>query len=69
MENKTFMVEMTLNPFTFDSMMSEDKMKQYFKEKMAHELALEIIKSDRATFTYTKDTNNGKYNLKAKVKL
>jgi len=49
--------------------MSEDKMKQYFKEKMAHELASEIMKSDRATFTYTKDTNNGNYKLKAKVKL
>jgi len=48
---------------------SEDKMKQYFKEKMAHELASEIMKSDRATFTYTKDTNNGNYKLKAKVKL
>jgi hypothetical protein len=49
---ETFHVEMAISPLEFNTMMTEDHVKKYIKEKMAYELAMKILESNRATFTY-----------------
>jgi hypothetical protein len=36
----------------FDNMMANDDIKKYVKEKMAYQLAMKILETNRATFTY-----------------
>ena len=64
-----FHTEITINSLQFDSMMQQDDMKKYFKEKLAFQLAHKLIESNRTTFTYTKLRDQDSVSLKAEVRL
>ena len=49
---ETFHFEYCISPMEFDNMMVSDDMKKYVKEKMAYQLAMKILETNRATFTY-----------------
>ena len=52
--SEVFHTEIIINSLQFDSMMQQDDMMKYFKEKLAIELARKLIETNRATFSYTK---------------
>ena len=62
-----FHTEITINSLDFDTMMQQDDMKNYFKQKLAFELAHKLIESNRTTFTYTKLRDQDSVSLKAEV--
>ena len=62
-----FHTEITINSLDFDTMMQQDDMKKYFKEKLAFSLARFLIESNRTTFTYSRDNFNDQYILKGEV--
>lgn len=67
---EVFQTEIVINSFEFDSMMQEDDMKRYFKEKLAIQLAHKLIETNRTTFTYTKlYGDRDAVSLRAKVRL
>ena len=49
-----FYTEIMVNEIDFQNMMQQDDMKNYFKQKLAFELAHKLIESNRTQFTYTK---------------
>jgi hypothetical protein len=61
--------EMTINPLQFDTMMTEDRIKDHFKERLAYELARQLIESNRTKFTYIREPNTDSITLKAEIKL
>ena len=65
--SEVFHTEITINSLQFDSMMQQDDMKKYFKEKLAFSLARFLIESNRTTFTYTKLRDQDSVSLKAEV--
>jgi hypothetical protein len=68
--SEVFQSEMVINSSQFNSMMQEDDMKKYFKEKLAIELARKLIETNRATFSYTKlYGDRDAIRLSARVKL
>ena len=69
MTTEVFQVDLFINPLQFDTMMREDDVKKYFKEKLAYSLAQKIIETNRAEFTYTKQYETDMIILKAKVRL
>ena len=66
-ENQIFQTQMVINTLQLQSIVTEDAVKKHFKEKLAYELALKIIETDRATFTYNRDPFRDTVTLKAKV--
>lgn len=68
-ENQIFQSQMVINTLQLQSIVTEDVVKKHFKEKLAYELALKIIETDRAKFTYNKDPLSDTVTLKATVKL
>ena len=68
-ENQIFHSQMVINTLQLQSIVTEDAVKKHFKEKLAYELALKIIETDRAKFTYNKDPLRDTVILKATVKL
>lgn len=66
---KRYQFQMTINPLQFDTMMTEDRVKDYFKERLAFDLAKKLIESNRTTFTYNKDSMNDSIILKASIDL
>ncbi len=60
-----FMVDLN----DFDRMMQEDDMKKYFKQRLAIELAHQLIESNRTQFTYTTLHDRDAIRLSAKVQL
>ena len=69
MPPEVFQTELVINPLQFDTMMREDDVKKYFKERLAYELAYKIIETNRAEFTYTKMYNDDTILLRGKVRL
>ena len=69
MTTEVFQVDLFINPLQFDTMMREDDVKKYFKEKLAYSLAQKIIETNRAEFTYNKQAENDMIIFKAKVRL
>ena len=60
-----FMVDLN----DFDRMMQEDDMKKYFKERLAIELAHQLIETNRTQFTYTRLHDRNAIRLSARVEL
>lgn len=54
MTNK-FQVQIVMGQEQLHYMLTEEDYKSLIKEKLAHELAKEILKTNRATFTYMKN--------------
>jgi hypothetical protein len=67
--SEVFRTEMVVNSLQFDTMMQQDDMKKYFKEKLAIGLAHKLIDTNRTKFSYTKDTIRDEIILKAEIKL
>ena len=61
--------KLVINPMQFETMMREDDVKKYFKERLAVELAHKLIETNRTKFSYSKDTIRDEYILKAEVQL
>jgi len=67
-ESETFQFEYSISPMEFENMMVSDDAKRYVKEKMAHQLAMKILETNRATFTYINNyTNTGTITVRGKV--
>ena len=66
---EVFQVDLFINPLQFDTMMREDDVKKYFKEKLAYSLAQKILETHRAEFTYNRQIETDMIILKAKVRL
>lgn len=64
---EVFQSEIIISSFEFDSMIHEDDMKRYFKEKLAIQLAHKLIETNRTTFVYTKLVDRNAVSLRAKV--
>ena len=61
--------KMEINPMMFDHMMREDEVKDHYKNRLAFELARQLVETNRTRFSYTKDTINNVYTIKGEVKL
>lgn len=64
---QTFHAEMLIDPTMFDRMMDEEQYKNYIKERLAMDLAKQLLESKRTTFTYSKDNGSDKYCVRVKV--
>jgi hypothetical protein len=60
-----FMVDLN----DFDRMMQEDDMKKYFKQRLAIELAHQLIESNRTQYTYTRVHDRDAIRLSARIEL
>jgi hypothetical protein len=67
--SEVFRTEMVVNSLQFDTMMQQDDMKKYLKEKLAIGLAHKLVETNRTKFSYSKDTIRDEYVLKAEVRL
>jgi hypothetical protein len=66
MTNK-FQVQIVMDQEQLHYMLTEEEYKSLIKEKLAHELAKEILKTTRATFTYVKNPTEDGIIVKATV--
>ena len=66
---EVFQVDLFINRLQFDTMMREDDVKKYFKERLAYSLAQKILETNRAEFTYTKNPMTDMIELKGRIKL
>ena len=64
-----FHYKMQINPTMFDHMMREEEVKDHFKNRLAFEIAKQLVKTNRTKFSYTKDTIRDEYTLKGEVRL
>ena len=64
---ETFHFEYCVSPMEFENMMVSDDMKRYVKEKMAYQLAMKILETNRATFTYINHHNDDMITVRSKV--
>jgi hypothetical protein len=62
-------VQMTISPEHFQSMLSEDAVRAHIKEKLAYELAKEIMRTNRVTFTYMRNPVDFMMVVKGTVRL
>lgn len=69
MKNDTYSVQMVIDPYTFNMMLTEDDIKKHIKEKLAFELSKRILESNRTSFTYSNHHNADKITVKASIKL
>jgi|APGre2960657373_1045057.scaffolds.fasta_scaffold44156_2 hypothetical protein len=60
-----FMVDLN----DFDRMMQEDDMKKYFKQRLAIELAHQLIESNRTQYTYIRVHDRDAIRLSARIEL
>jgi len=67
--SEVFHVKLAISPIQFESMMREDDVKKYFKERLAVELAHKLIETNRTQYTYTRDTIQDFITLNARVEL
>jgi hypothetical protein len=65
----TFYTEIMVDTLQFETMMQQDDMKNYFKQKLAFEIAHKLIETNRTQFTYTKLHDRDVIRLRAKVEL
>ena len=64
-----FHYKMQINPTMFDHMMREEQVKDHFKNRLAFEIAKQLVETNRTKFSYTKDTIKDEYTLKGEVRL
>ena len=64
-----FYHKMEINPMMFDHMMREEEVKDHYKNRLAFELAKQLVETNRTKFSYTKDTIKDEYTLKGEVRL
>ena len=64
-----FHYKMQINPTMFDHMIREEEVKDHFKNRLAFELAKQLVETNRTKFSYTKDTIKDEYTLKGEVRL
>ena len=64
-----FNYKMQINPTMFDHMMREEDVKDHFKNRLAFEIAKQLVETNRTKFSYTKDTIRDEYTLKGEVRL
>ena len=61
--------KMVIDPMMFDHMMREEDVKDHYKNRLAFELARQLVETNRTKFSYTKDTIKDEYTLKGEVTL
>ena len=64
-----FHYKMQINPTMFDHMMREEEVKDHFKNRLAFEIAKQLVETNRTKFSYTKDTIKDEYTIKGEVRL
>jgi len=64
-----FYYKMQINPMMFNQMMREEDVKDHYKNRLAFELAKQLVETNRTKFSYTKDTIRDEYTLKGEVRL
>ena len=67
--SEVFYTEIMVDTLQFETMMQQDDMKNYFKQKLAFEIAHKLIETNRTQFTYTKLHDQDVIRLRAKVQL
>jgi len=67
--SEVFYFKMEINSMMFDTMMREKDIKDHYKNRLAFELAQQLVKTNRTKFSYTKDTINNVYTIKGEVRL
>ena len=67
--SNVFYYKMTINPMMFNQMMREEDVKDHYKNRLAFELAKQLVETNRTKFSYTKDTIKDEYTLKGEVTL
>ena len=66
---ETFHFEYCISPMEFDNMMANDDIKKYVKEKMAYQLAMKILETNRVTFTYQNPHHTDMITVRGKITL
>ena len=64
-----FYTDIVVNHLQFETMMQQDDMKNYFKQKLAFEIAHKLIETNRTQFTYTRLHDQDAIRLSARVEL
>ena len=64
-----FHYKMQINPMMFNQMMREEDVKDHHKNRLAFELAKQLVETNRTKFSYTKDTIKDVYTIKGEVRL
>ena len=64
-----FYHKMEINSMMFDTMMREEDIKDHYKNRLAFELAKQLVETNRTKFSYTKDTIKDVYTIKGEVRL
>ena len=64
-----FHYKMQINPMEFDRMMREEEVRDHFKNRLAFEIAKQLVETNRTKFSYTKDTIKDVYTIKGEVRL
>jgi hypothetical protein len=67
--SEVFQTEMIIGSLQLHTMMQEEDMKNYFKQKLAIQLAHKLIETNRTRFFYTKLLDQDAVSLKAEVRL
>ena len=53
----------------FDRMMQEGEVRNHYKNRLAFEIAKQLVETNRTKFSYTKDTINDVYTIRGEVRL
>ena len=64
-----FHYKMQINPMEFDRMMQEGEVRNHYKNRLAFEIAKQLVETNRTKFSYTKDTIKDVYTIKGEVRL
>ena len=67
--SNVFYYKMTINPMMFNQMMREEDVKDHYKNRLAFELAKQLVETNRTKFSYTKDTIKDVYTITGEVRL
>ena len=64
-----FHYKMQINPMEFDRMMQKGEVRNHYKNRLAFEIAKQLVETNRTKFSYTKDTINDVYTIRGEVRL
>jgi ribosomal protein L13 len=64
-----FYYKMTIDATMFNHMMREEDVKDHYKNRLAFEIAKQLVETNRTKFSYTKDTIRDVYTIKGEVRL
>ena len=64
-----FYYRMEIDPMMFQQMMREEDIKNHYKNRLAFELAKQLVETNRAKFSYSKDYQNNVITIKGEVRL